>query len=260
MYRVSGEKRERVKEKVRSLSVISRLLQPVKITVFPSFCQICGNLLEDPEEKVVCQKCLSRVIIHRGQVCEVCGRFFYHGVKIPSICLDCGQNPPPFSKHRSLGPYQGRLKELIILLKYKGGEPLSRPLAGLAFNNFKDNGFFQDIDYILPVPLHKMREKERGYNQAELLGRELGKLIQKPVLKHILIKSRNTPAQVSLEAREREINLKGAFSVRKKDKIKGATVLLIDDVYTTGSTLRECALVLQQAGVKEIKALTLARA
>ncbi|MGB9894147.1 MAG: ComF family protein [Candidatus Saccharicenans sp.] len=152
------------------------------------------------------------------------------------------------------------MKEAIILFKYKGYENLSRPLASLAYKALADKGIFSGIDFILPVPLHKKREKARGFNQSELLARELSRLSSIPTLSGLLVKIKNTPAQVSLEATDREVNLKGAFQVKKIERIKGQSLLLIDDVFTTGSTLKECSLVLYEAGAKEIKALTLARA
>ncbi|MBC7362544.1 MAG: ComF family protein [Candidatus Aminicenantes bacterium] len=245
---------------MKPLTFINRLIQPVKITIFPSFCKVCGRLLEKSDEKIVCQECLSRVEIHRGLVCQVCGRFLYHETTGSSTCLECQKNPPPFTRHRSLGPYSGRLKELIILFKYKGYEALSQPLAGLAYKNFITDGLFPGVDFILPVPLYRLKERDRGFNQAELLARELSRLSRRPVLKGVLVKTKNTAAQVSLEAKARESNLKGAFAVRKPEKIQGCTLLLVDDVYTTGSTIRECAQVLRQAGAREIRALTLARA
>jgi len=109
-------------------------------------------------------------------------------------------------------------------------------------------------------PFTREERKKRGFNQAELLGRALSDLSGIPLLPDVLIKIRNTPTQVSLKAAERETNLRRAFMVRKAEKITGRTVMLVDDVFTTGSTLRECAAQLRRAGVREVRALTLARA
>lgn len=260
MYILPGEKRGRIKREVTLINLFTRLFWPVKLIIFPSRCQLCSELLENPGEKVVCGRCLSRMEVHRGEVCQICGRFFYHQSGQKSICLECEHNPPIFSYHRSLGLYSGNLKDLIILFKYKGFEILSQPLAAALYKKYQKEGIFSGINYILPVPLHRQKQKARGFNQAELLAEELSRLSGLPWSKKILVKIKNTPAQVSLEASEREKNLQGAFAVKQPDKVKGKAFLLIDDVFTTGSTIRECARVLSQSGAREVRALTIARA
>lgn len=239
---------------------LGRVLHPLTVTVFPSFCRLCGRALEDPGEKIICSRCLGRVEFHRGPVCPVCGRFYHQAAASGLLCGHCLERPEPFSRHRSLGPYSGRLKEIILLFKYKGCEVLGRVLGKMAYDQLATDGLFSGLDFILPVPLHRKREKQRGFNQAELLGRALSDLSGVPLLLRVLIKVRYTPAQVSLEAAERESNLRGAFGVRKPGQIDGRTVLLVDDVFTTGSTLRECAGELRRAGAREVRALTVARA
>lgn len=239
---------------------LNQVFFPLAITIFPSFCRLCGRALESHDEKVVCNRCLQQVEIHRGPVCPVCGRFYQPGVAADQVCGQCLLVPPLLTRHRSLGPYTGRLKELILLFKYKGFEILSRPLGQLTYECLKEEGIFSDLDGILPVPLHKKREKKSGFNQAELLGRSISRLSGLPLLTGVLVKIRNTPAQVSLEAAERETNLREAFKVRKAGQIKDRRLLLVDDVFTTGSTLRECARKLRESGALEVRALTLARA
>jgi len=116
------------------------------------------------------------------------------------------------------------------------------------------------VELIVPVPLHRKREKARGFNQAELLARELGKFCGIPVETRALLKIKNTPAQVSLEAESRKLNLQEAFLAKKPERIADRIILLVDDVYTTGSTLKECSAVLLKAGAREVRAVTLARA
>ncbi len=239
---------------------LSRVLHPVTATIFPSFCRLCGGALDEPGEKIVCTRCFDRIEVHRGPVCPVCGRFYQQATATGQLCGSCLERAPEFSRHRSLGPYSGRLKEVILLFKYKSCEILSRPLSEIAYRQFAGDGLFEDLDFIVPVPLHRKREKQRGFNQAELLGRALSRWSGVPVLSGVLIKIRNTPAQVSLEAAEREINLRRAFMVKNASKISGRVVLLVDDVFTTGSTLTECAAELRRAGAEEVRGLTLARA
>jgi len=152
------------------------------------------------------------------------------------------------------------LKQLIILFKYQGYESLKKPLARLLLKNHEVRDILGSVDLIIPVPLHPSREKERGFNQAELLAEEISRTIGKPVAKRVLIKTRKTLTQVSLEAEERKQNLTGAFEVKNPGQILGRKVLLVDDVFTTGSTCQECARILIQSGASEVQVITLARA
>ncbi|GAH54355.1 unnamed protein product, partial [marine sediment metagenome] len=112
----------------------------------------------------------------------------------------------------------------------------------------------------IPVPLHPKRKKKRGFNQAQIIAKELARIKGIELRDQMLLKIKNVPPQTSLRVEERAENVSGAFGVAKGDKIKGKVVLLVDDVYTTGSTIRECSSVLRNAGVKEVKALTVAQA
>ena len=116
------------------------------------------------------------------------------------------------------------------------------------------------VEVIIPVPLHKKRYKERGFNQAALMAKELAELKEIKFENTALIKIKNTIPQTSLMAGPRASNVKGAFTLKHKEKIKGKTVILVDDVYTTGATLKECSLTLLKGGVKEVKAVTVAQA
>ncbi len=242
------------------MSRLNQAFFPVKIIIFPSYCQICGQVLEHVAERVICSDCLEKLEISQSASCPVCGRFYFNNLSGDCLCGECLDNPPPFNWHRSVGLYDGRLKEVILIFKYKGYEVLSRPLGRLAYVELLAGQGLSGVEFIIPVPLHKKREKQRGFNQSELLSREISKLSSVPVMKNNLIKTRPTLAQVSLEASEREGNLRGAFMVRRPEKIAGRTLLLVDDVYTTGSTIKECTKELKKAGAREVRAITLARA
>lgn len=231
-----------------------------ELVFFPSHCRLCGNLLEKPGEKIACGECLSRVAPRMSSYCTSCGRFF-EGAGNPHICSACIERRPPFTRHRSCASYQAELKDLILLFKFRGYSVLAGELAGLAEKALgKDESLWSGVDLIVPVPLHRRRKKSRGYNQALLLAERLGRSHGVPVLGGCLIKTRDNPPQTSLESREREINVRGAYAVKAPGGAMGNTILLVDDVYTTGSTLRECSRVLLEAGAKEIRALTIARA
>jgi ComF family protein len=150
------------------------------------------------------------------------------------------------------------VKKAIWMLKYRGAKNLAEPLAELIFQRtlFPKNG----LGLVVPIPLSKKRKRERGYNQAELLAIQLAEKIKIPVCADALVKIKDTPAQVSVKNRsERLKNLDGAFAVKNAEKISGRNVILIDDVSTTGATLKEAKKVLRNAGAKKIISAVVAR-
>lgn len=243
---------------------ISRLFSSSKkfgeLIIFPSFCKVCSALLEQEEERVVCRSCLDKMAPAYSSCCVSCGRFFDAGG--PShLCLDCLRELPPFSRHRSCSFYRGQVKDIILLYKYRHFRPLGIDLARFAEHTLgEDEGLWWGLEAIVPVPLHPRRRRERGFNQAQVIAAELARLKGIESVDDALVKVKNVPPQTSLPARDRRRNIRGAFRVKKNEKIKGRTILLLDDVYTTGSTLRECSLALKKSGAKDVRALTIAQA
>jgi competence protein ComFC len=236
------------------------LARLVELLVFPSFCHLCRKPLEVPGEKIVCGECLAKLSAHTEPLCPRCGRYLA-GPDAGHLCARCLEDPPAFSLHRSCGAYGGTLKDVILLFKYRKYAPLGRPLARFAAAAAgSEPQLWAGADLLVPVPLHPSRRRDRGFNQSRLLARELARLKGVGVLDGGLAKVRNAPAQAGLRAAERERNVVGAYAVRKPARLRGRTVILVDDVTTTGATLRECARVLTEAGVKEVRAITLAQA
>lgn len=230
------------------------------LLVFPSFCHICREPLEAAGEKIVCRACLSRLAPRRGAACPRCGRF-HQGAGGDHLCARCLGAAPAFSCHRSCGVYGGALKDVILLFKYRKYAPLSRPLAGYAAASLAgEAGLWEGAEFLVPVPLHPSRRRERGFNQSRLLARDLAALRGLGVIAGALVKTRNAPAQAGLRAADREWNARGAYAVRRPDRVAGRTLILIDDVTTTGATVRECARVLMESGAKDVRAITLAQA
>ncbi len=231
-----------------------------ELAIFPSRCKTCGALLDHPAERVLCRACLGEIVPARLPFCPRCGRF-YDGVDEPHLCLDCLTAPPAFTLQRSAAKYMGRLKDALLLLKYRKFRPLGRDLARFALEAArKDDRLWEGVDLIVPVPLHPARARERGFNQAAVLAREMGGLRGIPVETKALKKVRNAPPQTTLEKAGRRTSVRGAFRAVRPERIRGRTVLLVDDVYTTGSTLRECAAVLAAAGARDVRAITVAQA
>ncbi|MCX6568720.1 MAG: ComF family protein [Candidatus Aminicenantes bacterium] len=236
------------------------LAKLIELLVYPSFCRLCAEPLGEPGERVVCRACLAKLSPRGGPLCPQCGRF-HEGEGEDHLCSRCLERAPAFSLHRSCGVYGGTLKEVILLFKYRKYAPLSRPLAGFAERCLaSDTKLWEGADFLVSVPLHPARKRERGFNQSRLLARDLGRLRGMALREGCLVKAKNVPPQAGLHAAEREANVKKAYAVRRRRKISGKTLILIDDVTTTGATLRECARVLLEAGAKEVRAITLAQA
>lgn len=227
---------------------------------FPSFCRVCRNLLEKPEERIVCRECLAKCVPRSGPECLCCGRFFEGGEE-PHDCAACLARKPAYSIHRSCGRYSGVLKDLIILYKFQKIEFLGGVLAEFAAKaRSGDEDLWRDMDIVIPVPLHRRRKRERGFNQSEVMARKLARAKGIEMTAGSLVKVKDVPPQTSLEAADREQNVRGVFVVRKRELIRGRTVLLVDDVFTTGATIGESSRALREAGARDVRVLTLAQA
>ncbi|MBN2198884.1 MAG: ComF family protein [Candidatus Aminicenantes bacterium] len=221
---------------------------------------MCGCLLDGPGERLVCRACLEGLEAERRAVCARCG-LFLQAAGPPDACASCVRNPPPFVRHRSAGIYAGRLKQAILIFKYRGGEVLGRDLARFAWEALReDAALWEGVDGVLAVPLHRRRLRERGFNQAAVLARRLAKRAGIPYRDGLLVRRKNIAPQAGLNSFRRRRNVSGAFAVRRWGEVLGCSLLLVDDVYTTGSTVAECCRVLLRAGAGDVRVLTLARA
>jgi len=161
-----------------------------------------------------------------------------------------------FDRAISVLHYTPEVRQLIHRFKYGGISYLSRTLGRWMAQAYKQRCDWE-LDIILPVPLHPRRQRQRGFNQSALLARELGRYIDVPVKENVLVRKKYTPAQAGLSKFQRMQNLRGAFEVREPETVRGKSVLLVDDVFTTGSTVDECSKVLLQAGVQRVYVITL---
>ncbi len=230
--------------------------------LFPPRCQVCDRFCDTP----LCSACAESFHRLRPPWCERCGKPFPAHVKTPPLCADCArERRPVLDRTRSLGLHIESLRDAVNAFKFGGrvrlAEPLGRLLAELLSR--KAELSLVDpagLDLIVPVPLHPARRRWRGYDQAELLAAVLGEATGIGAAAGWLTRTRNTPPQVGRTRSAREQNVRGAFAVRGPSPVPEARVLLVDDVHTTGSTLRECARVLRRAGAQAVYAVTLSRA
>lgn len=172
------------------------------------------------------------------------------------VCRRCAERPPSYTKAWTLYPYRSPLQEAIRLFKYQGKVSLAAPLAALMIARLPP---LDSIDVIMPVPLHSARLRQREFNQSLLLADHIGRRLDVPVAYTDLIRTAPTPAQTTLSRESRQKNLRRAFAVRRPDAIVNKRILLIDDVFTTGTTVNECAKALRRAGSSDVFALTLGR-
>jgi ComF family protein len=241
--------------------------------IFPPRCAGCGVW----SGELFCAACRATLRPIAAPFCARCGLPFNPLAHAADLCADCRPNryhaAPPFDMLRSPYAFEGALRHAVHRFKYQGKIALAAPLAALLDEFLKTQNHpsanipRERLALLVPVPLHSWRRYRRGYNQSGLLARELGRRLDVPVA-DALRRVRHTAPQVELSARDRAANVRGAFAINAGfdaaplhgDAVQSpGAVLLIDDVCTTGATLRECTRVLKQAGAPEVYALTLAR-
>ncbi|AQS60318.1 ComF family protein [Desulforamulus ferrireducens] len=236
------------------------LLEALVKLFFPTHpgCQLCSGPKGDSE--LICPSCRGGLVAWAQQPqCLICGRPL--GDRQQQLCPACRRQPPPFDLARAVGPYAGGLRQGIHLLKYKGRKSLAPLLASLMVEIIQQQPPLGQVEAVVPVPLSRQRQWERGYNQAELLAEEVARVLQLPLLKDVLIKHKETPPQTGLSREERIQNLQDAFLVKAPaSAILGKNLLLLDDVFTTGSTVSAVARTLKDAGAGKIFVITLANA
>jgi len=238
---------------------LSRFWQGLSDLVFPPRCLACGILLAGPEDKRFCDACFSQVSFIYSPLCPCCG-IPLQGAGADHLCGDCLLFRPPYNIARAVARYDSVLLDAIHIFKYKGkiatGEVLGKMMAAHVYPGFN----IADYSLIVPVPLHRKRLRERGFNQAVILGREVSKRFSIPMDFMNLKRHVFTEPQVTLGKNQRTENVKGAFTVKDGKRIEGRKIILVDDVYTTGSTVKECAGALMEHRAAEVAVLTLARA
>lgn len=214
--------------------------------------------LEPPHLNIqgLCPECRNAIPQRMGGYCPLCGAMYAHE-NMPCVpCPYCLKEPPPWKRLLFYGPYEGILRKIIHNAKFKLNSP-HLGLAGELLCLAARPVWHEHIDAIVPVPLHISRLRKRGGNQCVEMSRPLSTLLGVPIRWELLRRVRKTPHQVGLDAKERARNLDNAFEA--DPACKGLHVLLVDDVMTTGTTLRRCAEALQRAGVGSVTVLVVGR-
>jgi len=238
--------------------------------LFPSDCRICAAPLLNISRLPVCLDCLEQIHAIRGKVCSICGERVLSTYAIDDaaglrICPVCRRAERPFERSVAYGSYNGGLRELIHLLKFDGVRPAAGVLGRMLAESLAalDSSFEQSTLLVIPVPLFKSKRHQRGFNQAELIARAGLKCLAEgermQLRSDILLRTRDTHSQIGLTSHQRRANMRGAFTVARAAEVTGRDVLLVDDVYTTGTTASECARVLRRAGAAKVWVATVAR-
>jgi len=221
--------------------------------LLPATCILCNSPGQTGHD--ICDTCLQhlpRVVL----CCHQCAEILETQSSWPMLCGRCLSHPPAYDRTYAPFIYQGAIRHLITTLKFGADYKNARLLGHLLSDYLHDSA--DKPDCIIPIPLHKSRYRERGFNQAIEIARIVSKELRIPLDLDSCIRHRNTPHQIALPAKQRRKNMKNAFSLRKP--ITAQHVAIIDDVMTTGTTAHELAVVLKKAGVARVDVWVVARA
>jgi len=240
---------------------------------FPAGCRLCERLLTRCSRLPICEQCLGSFPVLPARVCAICGSPNLPATTLDtnagdaeaqSTCLDCATRTYRFVRARSYAAYLGPIVRAIVLLKFERIDPLASyfgdQLASVAKRHSLAGNAAATADIVVPVPLHRTRERERGFNQAERIARATARRLGLPFKPVLLMRTKARPDKHILTNEERWRIVRGAFATRPGSQVDNKRVLLVDDVMTTGATLDACAGALLKAGAKSVVGLTVARA
>lgn len=234
--------------------------------LYPPRCRACGERIAGPDAEYFCSSCWRHVTLIDHPLCNICGRPYPDGSGLDHPCGACMARPPHFTQARAWACYpraegvEQPLRQVVQKYKYGRKVALGKPLGRLMARGCAEFLSAHAIDLILPVPLHPKRLRWRGFNQSVLLGRQVGRHYKIAFDPFVLRRTLETPPQTQLTEEERRRNVRRAFALNPERPVQGKTILLIDDVYTSGATVNECSRALRSGGAKEVFVLTLARA
>ena len=293
MFDVWKDHSGKYSEKQKLIAVVlTRLGKRITNTLFPLKCLKChcfidaenhylGSNPETPAEyndvhavsalfsELFCKTCLTQdIVLFEPPFCIKCGRTFNTREKEGHVCGECLKSRTGIGKVRAVAMYQGWIRDGIHLLKYQKKQQLAGPFEQLLFSAFERYFSIEAYDLVLPVPLHWLKMMKRGFNQSFVIISGFEKIWKVKykgfppwqVDPGLLLRKKNTDSQTGFDREQRKQNLKKAFKVKSPEKIKNKRILLVDDVYTTGATVKEAAVVLFAAGAAAVDVLVLARA
>jgi ComF family protein len=237
---------------------ISKAAMPLLDLLYPRNCIGCG--VSSPETfRFICWDCWADCTRVVAPFCEICGDPVAGAVEHGFTCYACAAEAPSFDRARSAARYEGAVGEALRQLKYEKGFWTAPDVARMLHGCLNAEFSAQEFDMVVPVPLHHVRRRERGYNQSEVLAKELARLIGCQIKPGVVRRIRPTTTQTNLTAPQRLSNVKNAFRSRREKQLTGKCILLVDDVMTTGATVNACAKALKKGGAASVYVLTAAR-
>jgi len=216
--------------------------------LYPRRCPICHDIVA-PRGNLICPDCVKKVVFVQEPTCLRCGKEIIS--EEIEYCYDCSRHPRSFVRGYALTVYDPVMRESVRWFKNRGRKEYADWYVQALWERYGDELSRLQIDAVVPVPLHRSRRNERGYNQAELLAGRLAKRLHVPMWSGALKRTRKTTAQKYLGGRERQKNLESVFALGRRS-LAGKTILLVDDIYTTGGTAEACTRVLLEAGVAAV--------
>jgi competence protein ComFC len=224
-----------------------------------NICQICDSYDESIGDTYICKGCFSKIERIGEPVCRICNKSLSYNPDL-IVCNECAREPRNFEMSRSLFAYKGIIKKIIHDYKYCNKTYYYKLFSHLLIQYMSESRFI-NFDYITAVPLHKIKQRKRGFNQSELLARQIGKYFKITYIDS-LKRNNNTEKQSNLSRYARQKNLQNVFDIASKKippLLNGADILIIDDIFTTGTTVNECSKILKSYGANRVFVLTLVR-
>jgi ComF family protein len=232
--------------------------------LYPPRCRSCSGRIDGRDAEYFCSACREHIQLVAHPLCKVCGRPFPDAGGDDHTCGVCLDRPPHFVSARAWACYpredEHPLRRVVQKFKYGRKVSLGKPLGQLMARGCEKFLGEVQADLIVPVPLYPKRLRWRGFNQSVLLARQIARAYQIPLDPFVLVRSKETAAQTRLTEEDRRRNVRGAFALNPGRPVKDKSILLVDDVYTSGATVNECSRALKRGGAKEVFVLTLARA
>ena len=239
----------------RTRSIIKNITDKLLNTIYVKDikCINCNCELDSDKKYCICDKCFSKIVYNNKLVCRKCGIKLFGDI---DICPRCIEESVSFKQAFSVFTYEGVMKDIVKQFKFCGKKYIGEYLSKFLYEKFLTLNI--DCDMVIPVPLHKKSFKKRGYNQTLELCKSFEGIL--PIRIDILFKIKKTKEQAQLNFKQRSTNLEKCYFVENNQDIKGKTILLIDDIFTTGNTANECCKILKSNGAKAIYVLTLCSA
>ncbi len=242
-----------------TLQLIKKISCSTYDFIFPPNCLLCKKLFFSSQKIELCENCINNFnFFNNSPKCRKCGIVFNSPVTTDHLCSRCFKEKIFFDKARAIGVFDGALRKAVHLLKYSPRPRIAASLGRLMAQQGKEIMDIKGYDWIIPVPLHEIRLRQRGFNQALLLARQVGKTWGVPVKAEYLKRALQTETQTTMLRQSRYRNVRNAFNCTAEYGGE-KNILIIDDVFTTGATVNECARVLKKHGAKRVEVLTLAR-